>query len=68
MAFVKYNLPIGSMDFAQKLLSEKATLVVPGSCFGLEKHFRISSALPPDYLSEGLRRINELVSEILDDA
>ena len=68
MAFVKYNLPIGSMDFALKLLSEKATLVVPGSCFGLEKHFRISSALPPVYLSEGLRRINKLVSEILDDA
>jgi aspartate/methionine/tyrosine aminotransferase len=67
MSFVKYNLPIDSMTFAKRLLSEKRTLVVPGACFGLENHFRISSALPTDYLSKGLGRINELVADVLSD-
>ena len=65
MSFVKYDLPVESMTFATRLLREKKTMVIPGSCFGMENHFRISSALPEDYLNESLRRINELVAEIL---
>ena len=65
MSFVKYELPVDSMTFATRLLKGKKTLVIPGACFGMENHFRISSALPEDYLSESLRRINELVAEIL---
>ncbi|MEM7172111.1 MAG: aminotransferase class I/II-fold pyridoxal phosphate-dependent enzyme [Pseudomonadota bacterium] len=64
MSFVRYNLPIGSMEFSQRLLSEKGTLVIPGACFGLENHFRFSSALPDDYLREGLDRLNQLVADI----
>ncbi len=68
MSFVKYNLPIESMTFAKRLLSDKSTLVIPGTCFGLENHFRISSALPQDYLTTGLGHINDLVSEILSES
>jgi aspartate/methionine/tyrosine aminotransferase len=68
MSFVKFDLPMDSMTFAKRLLTEKKTLIIPGSCFGLENHFRISSALPEDYLGESLRRINELVSDILAEA
>ncbi len=64
MSFVRYELPIGAADFADRLAKEKSTLVVPGDCFGLEKHFRFSSALPEPYLKEGLSRLNALVEEI----
>lgn len=64
MSFVKYDLPIDSTSFATRLLREKGTLVVPGACFGLEHHFRISSALPDNYLHDGLACLNALVAEI----
>ena len=67
MSFVKYDLPIGSTDFAHRLLRDKGLLVVPGACFGLEHHFRFSSALPDDILREGLARLNALVADILKE-
>lgn len=65
MSFVKFNLPVTSDDFAERLLREKDVLVIPGSKFGLEGHFRVSSALPDVHLREGLRRLNELTGDIL---
>jgi aspartate/methionine/tyrosine aminotransferase len=66
MSFVRYNLPIDSRDLAFRLRHEKDMLVVPGDCFGLEHHFRFSSALPEDHLIEGLARLNALVHELLE--
>ena len=66
MSFVRYNLPIGSRDLALRLRREKDMLVVPGDCFGMEHHFRFSSALPEDHLTEGLARLNGLVAELLE--
>jgi aspartate/methionine/tyrosine aminotransferase len=64
MCVVRYDLPIDSRRFVDRLVSEYSTLVVPGDCFGLDRHFRFSSALPEPYLVEGLGRINALVSDI----
>ena len=64
MCIVRYDLPIDSGEFVDRLVAEKSTLVIPGVCFGLDRHFRFSSALPEPYLKEGLARINALVSEI----
>ena len=66
MCIVRFNLPISSLDFVDRLVKEKSTLVVPGNCFGLDHHFRCSSALPESYLREGISKINELVAEIKD--
>ena len=66
MSFVRYNLPIGSRDLALRLRREKDVLVLPGDCFGLEDHFRFSSALPEDHLAQGLARLNGLVQELLE--
>ena len=65
MCIVRYDLPIDSGRFVDRLVQERETLVVPGSCFGLDRHFRFSSALAEDYLVQGLSRINDLVEEIL---
>lgn len=65
ISFVRYELPIGSLELASRLVAEKSTLVVPGSCFGLDGHFRFSSALAEDYLRQGLARINALVADLV---
>lgn len=68
MSFVKFDLPLGAEAFALRLLREQDVLVIPGSKFGLEGHFRFSSALPEPHLREGLARLNALTSEILANA
>ncbi len=52
-----------SMDFAEKLLSEKAVAVVPGEAFGTEKHIRISYATSMHELERGLDRIQAFLGE-----
>ena len=65
LSFVRYDVPMNSTEFVNRLRAEKSVLVVPGDCFGLDRHLRISSALPEDYLREGLGRMNDLVAEIM---
>ena len=68
MCIVRYDLPVDSRHFVDRLVAEQSTLVVPGDCFGLDRHFRFSSALAEDYLVEGIGRINSLVDKIRGDA
>ncbi|WP_171229334.1 aminotransferase class I/II-fold pyridoxal phosphate-dependent enzyme [Ruegeria sp. HKCCA4008] len=66
MSFVRFNLPIASEAFSMRLLREKDVLVIPGSRFGVENHFRFSSALPEDHLRDGLAKLNDLTGDILN--
>ena len=65
MSFVKFNLPVSSDELSARLLKEQNLLIIPGSKFGIEQHFRFSSALPEAHLRAGLTRLNELVSQLL---
>ena len=64
IAFVRYHLDINSTKFAERLRKEKSVFIVPGDHFGMDKFFRISFGLPPDYLTSGLNRIHELIMEL----
>ena len=64
IAYVKYDLKINSTKFADRLLREKSTLIVPGDHFGMDGYLRIGYGSPQDYLSTGLNRIDELVERI----
>ena len=68
MSFVKFELPISSEELALRLLREQDVLVIPGSKFGMDDHFRFSSALLEDHLVEGLDRFNEVVGDILSES
>lgn len=68
MCVVRYDLPIDARAFVDRLVAEQSTLVVPGDCFGLNRHFRFSSALAEDYLVEGIARINRLVGDVQEQA
>ena len=65
MSFVHYNLDIDSHTLVSRLLDEHGMLVIPGSCFGLDHHFRFSSALPEDYLSAGLEKLHDVVESLV---
>ena len=66
IAFLHYQLNINSTELATKLIQEKSVLIVPGDHFGMDKFIRISYGLPQNYLTEGLKRIQQLVTEIRD--
>ncbi|WP_439101798.1 aminotransferase class I/II-fold pyridoxal phosphate-dependent enzyme [Congregibacter sp.] len=66
MSFVKFDLPVDSDTFASRLLAEEDVLLIPGSRFGVEGHFRFSSALPDEHLRAGLERMNGLTGRILN--
>ena len=65
LSFVRYNLPVNSTAFCHRLREEKSVLMVPGDCFGMDHHLRISSALPTSYLKTGFERLNELVAQLV---
>ncbi len=66
MSFVRFDLPTGSRDFALRLRREEDVLVVPGDCFGMDDHIRVSSALPERLLDAGLARLTGLARRIRD--
>jgi len=65
MSFPRFDMPISSEDLARRLLKEEDVLVIPGSKFGVENHFRFSSALLEDHLQAGLSRFNSLITKVL---
>ena len=54
-----------SKDFTMKLLNEKHVAVAPGSAFGMDGFIRIAYAADLDTIMEGLRRIRDLIRELL---
>jgi aspartate/methionine/tyrosine aminotransferase len=65
LSFVRYDLPMGSTQFADELRRDQSVLVVPGDAFGLDKHLRIQYALPSDYVRNGYQRLNQFVADQL---
>ena len=64
IAFVRYHLDLGSVDFVERLRREKSVLVVPGAHAGLDHHLRISFGPPPEYLQAGLGRIHDFIEAL----
>ncbi len=66
IAFLRYQLDVNSTELANKIIQEKSVLIVPGDHFGMDKFIRISYGLHQDYVTEGLNRIQQIVTEIKD--
>lgn len=61
--FIKYLGNIPSHDLAVKLLEEKGVCLTPGSVFGVVENFvRISLASRLDLIIEGIKRLNDFLS------
>jgi len=61
IVFLKYKLPIGSIELVDKLRTEQSVLIVAGDQCGLPKHIRIGFGSPVEYTQEGLGRIDKLL-------
>jgi aspartate/methionine/tyrosine aminotransferase len=62
IAFLHYNLKIPSEILCLSLIKEKGTLLVPGSCFGMEGYLRIGYGCKTENLKEGLSRFKEFLN------
>ena len=64
ICYTRYDAPMNSTDFAEKLRVEKDVLVVPGDHFGMDQYLRIGFGNPEDELIEALGRVREAFDEV----
>jgi aspartate aminotransferase len=58
-AFIGKGGVKSAADLASKLLTEAHVVVVPGEPFGTREHIRLSYAVSPDVVDEGVKRMRE---------
>jgi aspartate/methionine/tyrosine aminotransferase len=54
LALLKYDLPIASLELADRLAIEHSVMLAPGSAFGYEHHLRLGIGQRPDIFAAGL--------------
>ncbi len=64
ICYARYDAPVNSTDFAEKLRTEKSVLVVPGDHFGMDSYLRIGFGNPEDELLEALGKIRDAFDEV----
>ena len=64
VAFFGYDLPIGSTELAERLLSEQSVLIVPGDQFGIDHHFRVGYGYTSPPLAPGLERLSLMIDQL----
>lgn len=64
ICYTRYDAPVGSSEFAEKLRVEKSVLVVPGDHFGMDHYLRLGFGNPEDELLEGLARVRAAFDEV----
>jgi aspartate/methionine/tyrosine aminotransferase len=63
VAFLRYNLDIPSEELCVRLIKEKGTFLVPGSCFEMEGYLRIGYGNNTETLKTGLARLKEFLEQ-----
>lgn len=58
------SLGMPSAQFAERLLSEQAVVVVPGGAFGADTHVRLSYACSMDVIREGMDRLEKFIASL----
>ncbi|MFW6079675.1 MAG: aminotransferase class I/II-fold pyridoxal phosphate-dependent enzyme [Gemmatimonadota bacterium] len=64
IAYVRYDLPVASPDFAERLRAEQSVLIVPGAHFGMGPYLRFGYGLLDDDLRAALERVGRLVRDL----
>ncbi len=63
IAYVRYHLPIDSLDFVTRLIQEKSVLLVPGEHFEMGRYLRFGYGAECHYLQQGLARVKDFIQE-----
>lgn len=61
IAFVRYHLPLGSFELAERIRQEASVLLAPGGYLGAEQHLRITLGYEPERVRAALDRVSEVV-------
>jgi len=64
IAYVGYDLPIGSTELMERIRTEGSVLLVPGDMFGIGKGFRFGYGLEIKRTLEGLARVDEVLARV----
>jgi aspartate/methionine/tyrosine aminotransferase len=64
LALLKYDLPILSLELADRLANDYSVMLAPGSAFGYEYHLRLGIGQKPEIFAEGLRRTGECLEAL----
>ena len=64
ICYAKYDLPIGSLELAERLRDEESVLIVPGVHFGMEGYVRLGFGNDRPTLDDGLARISRFISTL----
>lgn len=64
-AFLKYDVPLTSVDFCVKLLEETGVMLLPGSAMDVEGYLRIGYCFAEDTskLQEGLKHVSKFLRQ-----
>lgn len=68
ICYTRYDAPVGSTAFAEKLRVEKDVLVVPGDHFGMDSYVRLGFGNPADELLAALDLVREAFDEVVAGA
>jgi len=64
MAFVRYNLPVGSAALVERLRVDKSVFVAAGDWFGMDNFLRFGIGTDPGILVPGLQLVSETLREL----
>ena len=64
ICYVRYNTPVNSTQFAEKIRTEMDLLVVPGDHFGMDGYLRLGFGPPAEELQEALGRLAEAFDQV----
>lgn len=64
IAFVRYHLPIASVELAERIRQEASVLVAPGAYLGAEQHLRITLGYEPEKVRAALDRIGQAAAGV----
>ena len=64
ICYVRYNTPVNSTQFAEKIRTEMYLLVVPGDHFGMDGYLRLGFGPPAEELQEALGRLAEAFDQV----
>ena len=59
--FMRVDSKVSSEELCRRIIEEKSTLLVPGECFGVEKHMRIGFGNDTAVLRKGLSRLKDFL-------
>lgn len=62
--FPRYNLPLSSREFCEGLVRQESVLLLPGSVYGAEHHFRLGLSQPAAHFEAGLEALDRYLAKV----